>query len=703
MKKKTVPVKNFFWRKAPFLQILPPLIAGILLQWSCKPQLLCWYGCGIVAGMVLMLFTLLPAYTGYRFRFLKGMAIQLLILTAGGWISHQQDIRNKEHWIGHHTNQKEILVVEISSAIIPKEKSFKAEARVRYCLQNGLQMKRCGKIFLYFRQDDHRKETLPVPGSLLLLQKPLQEIRNSGNPGAFDYKRYALFHGFTHQVFLTSSDYIAMPENHAGVYQQALWASQQNILDIIRRYIPGSKEKGLAEALLIGYKHDLDPELVQSYANTGVVHIIAISGLHLGLIYWLLQSLLRPLSKRKTGKWFPPLLIIAGLWAFSLLAGAQPSVLRSALMFSMIVLADCSGRKTSVFNSLAASATILLLINPYWLWDPGFQLSYAAVTSIMLFMKPVYNLLYFPNKFIDLIWKMNAVTIAAQILTLPLTVYYFHQFPLLFLVSNLIAVPLSSFILLGEILLVLLSVFPAAAGLTGKLLSHCIWLMNQCMEYIESIPGALWNGLQISFLQSILLLLIVTGACYGYLEKNRSSMFLAGCCLPVFMFLRTQSFIQCGRQQKIIVYNITRHSAIQMINGRNCYLRGDPSLLSDPNIQNYTLKPAQMMHRIGYRKALAGLHTSGNYIDFNGKRILLVNKPIRFRTAANRERIDLLILSKDARVYFRELIKALDIQQVVLDGTVTAGKMAFWKKDCDSLQIPFHAVSVNGAFEMKLN
>jgi competence protein ComEC len=678
-------------------------MAGILLQWSCKPQPLCWYGCGIVASLVLLLFTLLPAYTQFRFRFLNGMAIQVLMLAAGGWICQLQDIRNEKKWIGHHPNQKEILVLEISSEIIPKEKSFKAEARVRYGLQNGFQISRRGKILLYFRQDDHRKETVPAPGSKLLLQKPLQEIRNSGNPGAFDYRQYALFHGITHQVFLTSSDYIAVPENHAGVYQHILWASQQKLLDIIRRYIPGTKEKGLAEALLIGYKHDLDPELVQSYANTGVVHIIAISGLHLGLIYWLLQSLLQPLAKKKTGKWLRPLLIIAGLWAFSLLAGAQPSVLRSALMFSMIVLAGCSGRKTSVFNSLAASATILLVINPYWLWDPGFQLSYAAVTSIMLFMKPVYNLLYFPNKFIDLIWKMNAVTIAAQILTLPLTVYYFHQFPLLFLVSNLIAVPLSSFILLGEILLVLLSAVPAAAVITGQLLSFCIRLMNQFMEYIEAIPGALWNGLQISFLQSILLLLIVTGACYGYLEKNRSSMLLSLCCLPAFMLLRTQSFLHCGQQQKIIVYNIARHSAIQMINGRNCYLLGDPSLLSDPSIQNYTLKPAQVYHRVQYNDSLAGLIISGNCIGFNGKRILLVNNPIRFRTAANRERIDLLILSKDARVYFRELVKALDIRQVVLDGTVTAGKTAYWKKDCDSLQIPFHAVSINGAFEMKLN
>ena len=199
-----------------------------------------------------------------------------------------------------------------------------------------------------------------------------------------------------------------------------LWliSSSKKLVQLLRKYIPGEKEKGLAEALLIGYKNDLDKELVQSYSNTGVVHIIAISGLHLGIIYWLLELLFQPLLKKRKTKWLRPLLIISGLWTFSLLAGAQPSVLRSALMFSMIVIGESLGRKNTAFNSLACSALILLLINPYWLWDLGFQLSYAAVASILIFMRPVYNLLYFPNKLIDFIWKMNAVTLAAQILTI---------------------------------------------------------------------------------------------------------------------------------------------------------------------------------------------------------------------------------------------------------------------------------------------
>jgi competence protein ComEC len=201
-------------------------------------------------------------------------------------------------------------------------------------------------------------------------------------------------------------------------------------------------ETGVAEALLIGYRDDLDKDLVRAYSNTGVVHIIAISGLHLGMIYGLMLLLLKPFRKYKWMRWAKPLLILLVLWGFSLLAGAAASILRSVVMFSFIVIGESLGRKTNIYNTLAASAFCLLVYNPYFFWDVGFQLSYTAVLSIVLFMKPVYQWLYFKNKLLNAIWQLNAITLAAQVLTLPVILYYFHQFPNLFLFTNFVAVPL---------------------------------------------------------------------------------------------------------------------------------------------------------------------------------------------------------------------------------------------------------------------
>lgn len=174
---------------------------------------------------------------------------------------------------------------------------------------------------------------------------------------------------------------------------------------------------------------------------------------------------------------------------------------------------------------MAVSAFLLLCINPYGLWDVGFQLSYAAVLSIIIFMRPIYNWFYIKNKALDFIWKLNAVTLAAQILTIPLSIYHFHQFPLLFFLTNFLAVPLSSIILLGEILLCCISFIPAAAMLLGKALFWLIWVMNTYVEQVELIPGSLWDGLQISISQVVLLIVFTAGISYWLMEKQKQGLY----------------------------------------------------------------------------------------------------------------------------------------------------------------------------------
>ena len=392
----------------------------------------------------------------------------------------------------------------------------------------------------------------------MVFKKSLQEIKSPGNPGGFDYKRYSLFQGITHQVYLKENEFEVLPGENKTWFNEFIFAGREKVISILRKNIKGEKELGLAEALLIGYKDDLDKTLVQSYSNTGVVHVIAISGLHLGLIYWLLLQLTLVLRKRKNINpiaigWLRPVIIITGLWLFSFLAGAQPSIIRSAVMFTCIVLGDSLTRKTSIYNTLAFSAFLLLCYNPFWLWDVGFQLSYTAVLSIVIFMRPVYNWFYIKNKLLDFIWKLNAVTLAAQILTLPISIYHFHQFPNYFLLTNFVAVPLSSFIVLGEILLCAVSFIPPIALFVGKILSWLIWLMNSYVERIEMLPFSLWDSLQISIPQAIFLMVAVAGFGYWLLEKNKTGFKYGLVALFIFFGLRSVSFIKANNQKKLIV------------------------------------------------------------------------------------------------------------------------------------------------------
>lgn len=352
---------------------------------------------------------------------------------------------------------------------------------------------------------------------------------------------------------------------------------------------------------------------------------------------------------------------------------------------------------------MAVSAFLLLCINPFWLWDVGFQLSYAAVLSIIIFMRPVYNWFYIPNKLLDFIWKLNAVTIAAQILTVPIGIYHFHQFPNLFLLTNFVAVPLSSLILLGEILLCCISFIPPVAVFIGKLLSFLIRTMNRYIEEIETIRFSLWDGLHIGITQAVLLLIFTTGISYWLMEKQKKGLITGLVALLSFFSLRSYSFAESERQQKIVVYNVPQKRAIDFINGRNYYFAGDSDLLADDFARNFHLKPSRIRFRIKEYRQLDNLTIYDNYVRFLNKNVLLLDQSVQFKSVEKKPVVDLLVISKNPRLYIGKLSKTLDIKQVVFDGSVPSWKSRYWKKDCDSLQIPWHDVAIQGAFVMKLN
>lgn len=310
--------------------------------------------------------------------------------------------------MGHHLAGSKALVLKLEEPLVEKPATWKAVASVESLYKGEELVPAEGKVTLYFKKDS----LLPPLqyGSRIVVSKPLQEVGTSGNPGAFDYRRYCLFGGITHQAYLLPGEYRARPVAGKSALKDLLFRSRKAIIGVLQTYIRGAKEQGLAEALLIGYKDDLDRGLLLAYSNTGVVHVIAISGLHVGLIYWLL-------------------LLLAGLWGFGALAGAGASVMRSVVMFSFLAGAEVLGRRAWVYNMLALSAFGLLCYHPFWLWDVGFQLSYAAVSSILLCYHPIRGLVYFPNKAIDALWKMTAVTLSAQVLTTPLVLHHFHQSP----------------------------------------------------------------------------------------------------------------------------------------------------------------------------------------------------------------------------------------------------------------------------------
>ena len=300
-------------------------------------------------------------------------------------------------------------------------------------------------------------------------------------------------------------------------------------------------------------------------------------------------------------------------------------------------------------------------------------------------------------------WKLNAVSIAAQVLTTPFSIYHFHQFPSFFLLSNFVAVPLSSVIVLGEIFLCALSPWSFLASFSGKFLSALIWLMNSYIERIEALPNSLWDGMQISVLQAALLTIIACAFGHYLLERQKTGAWLGLFGLLFFSIIRSASLFHCIRQQKIIVYNIPGHEAIDLLDGRNYFFIGDPDLVTDDAAQNLHLKPCRTLHRLKVNGESSRLKRTENFLEFNSKKFLIADKNLLFNAPDEKIPIDLLIISKNPKLNLINLCKAFTIKQVVFDGSINTKKLRLWKKDCRSLHLPYYDMNEKGAFVMNLN
>ncbi|MEO7530032.1 MAG: ComEC/Rec2 family competence protein, partial [Sediminibacterium sp.] len=589
--------------------------------------------------------------------------------------------------------------VTLKEPLTSKPNSYKALAKADAVLIKGKWITVKGDILIYWKKDSVASAL--QYGAQLIIQKPLQLITNSGNPAGFDYKQYCAQQGIHYQVYLQSKEYIITGQSNKNTLTELLINTRSKVLAVFRQYIPGEVEIGVAEALLIGYRDDLDKELVRSYSNTGVVHIIAISGLHLGMIYGLMLIMIKPFRKQRWMRWVKPLLILFFLWGFSLLAGAVPSILRSAVMFSFIVIGESLGRRTNIYNTLAASAFCLLLYNPYFFWDVGFQLSYTAVLSIVLFMKPVYRWLYFKNKLLSAVWQLNAVTISAQILTLPIIIYYFHQFPNLFLFTNFIAVPLSGFILYGELVLLLVCKISFLNVFTGKTVSFLIAQMNTVIERTASLPFSVTDNIQVGLAQTILLYFAIAYLAGWLLQKKKSGLFVGLIFLLIVFFLQSLALFRQSYQQKIIVYNIPKQKAIDIIEGNSYRFLGDSSLIGSGFLQSFHLQPSRVSH--GVREGvLKNIQVTGPLIVGQHRSVYIIDKPITLGAVQNRIPVDIIILSGNPKIRLTQLVAVFNCLQYVFDSSNPLWKIRYWKKDADSLHLRHHTISEQGAFEMDL-
>ena len=689
--------KIYIWKAAPFLRLLLPLIAGVILEYYFKFTFSQMVTSATVAILLLSLFSIISVAWRFKYGILQGISVSLLITCCGALLTWHKDVRNDIKWYGHHCDSTSYFIATIKEPCVEKAKSYKVLVHVAFVVNNHTVYSSTGDLLLYVAKDSSLK--IPQYGDTIIFANKLQQIKNSGNPGAFDYARYSSFHQLFHQVYLRKTDWYISGNDMQRGYNFYIFKLRDKIKDIIYQYIPGESERSIAAALLIGYKIDLDKDLVQAYSNAGVVHLIAISGLHMGIIYSILFWLFAKIPFVKRSKLTRLLLTLCCLWVFALLTGASGSVLRSAFMFSFIAVGLAFNRKASIYNSMAASAFILLCYNPYLLWDVGFQLSYLAVLGIVISQPNVVSWFHSKNKIVNTAWQLCSVSLAAQLFTFPICIFYFHQLPLLFLVSNLIAIPLTTIALWTCIILIIVSPIHAIAFVIGKIVFVAIWLINHTVLFINAIPFSLWDNLHLNFIQTFVMYMIVCGTLYWLLQKDKNAFKFTLACLFIFSGLIVFDKWHTFQQKKIIVYNVPSHRAIDFISGSAYRFFGDDELAKDGVLRNFHLKPGRISLMVNHNAdSIKSFYSRGKFLNYYGKRILLIDSAINYTTPSEKINIDYVIISKNPRLFIPKIAAVFNVGEYIFDASNPLWKIEKWKKDCEELHLRFHSVPEQGAF-----
>jgi competence protein ComEC len=484
-----------FWKKAPFFRLLPPLIAGICIahyEWLQRLHIIILFFAALLCTLI---FYCLPAFSflRYRYAYLSGILVHLFLILFGFTLTLLSDIRLHPQYIVSIIKPGDQLQIRMEEPPVERAKTFKTIASITHIVRNDTLIPAKGKIYLYLQKNE--AASYLTFQSVLRTNRIPRIIEPPDTAGGFDFKQYASLQGIHHQLYLKKNAYAFLYQDSASVVYARLYRFRATLIHIIHHYIPVTSTAAIAMALLTGYRAELDRNLSQLYQATGTIHVIAISGMHLALIYFLLQLLFRPLDRFPQLIFIKETVILILLWLFSLLTGGGASVIRAVIMFSFISLGKLLHRKGTIYNALACSAFFMLCYQPTLLWDIGFQLSYAAVLSLVVFMQPIYQWFNFENPLLDGFWKMNAVTLSAQVLTLPLCVYHFHQLPVLFLPANLLAIPLSTLALYGLLLLNGLSFYPPLASILAKLIALLINAMTEWTAYLARFRFAVIEGL----------------------------------------------------------------------------------------------------------------------------------------------------------------------------------------------------------------
>ena len=660
------------------------LIVGIVLQFQCQ----IWQLSFVQSLLILLtLFVLLVVLKALKSQRLFTLSSWVFFLFLGMFAVF---IQNDTKYSNHYTR----FLQEHKDAVFVVEKVLKPNRYYDKYLGSVVKVgtiKTRGNVLLHIQKDStvnslkvHDK--IMIPTGFVAIPAPL-------NPHQFDYKKYLEKQGVYHQVFIKNNVFVRISNSDFSIYKLA-----DDVRSAIQKSLKSHhfKEEELAviSALLLGQRQDISKELVTDYTRAGAIHILAVSGLHVGIILLILSFVFKPLERLRNGIILKTVFIVCLLWMFAFIAGLSASVVRAVTMFTAVAIAMTFDRKTMVTHSLITSMFVLLLCKPMFLFEVGFQLSYLAVFSIVWIQPKLYGLWKPTWKLIDYFWQLFTVSTAAQLGVLPISLFYFHQFPGLFMLSNLVIIPFIGSILIGGIVVIALSLLKILPLFVANAYGVVISAMNAFVSWISQQESFLIEGISFSFL-----LLITTYGCLvigvQFLTKRsyKNSLIVLGVVILFQLGLLYEKH-QMGIKNELVIFHKSRHTLLVERTGNRIKVYHDLDrlkIVTSSALRSYTI--GEKIEDVVYESKLPTI------LKFQNTTLLLVDSLGVYQLPTLKNCV--VLLCQSPKINLERLLKTIHPKEVIADGSNYKSQVHRWKAICKKYKVPFHDTGTEGAKILK--
>ena len=675
-----------FLQRTPFFRLLVSLVCGIVVfQYLELFNLTRLILLIIAVSFMLFPFFLQQSRHAYRLRWLFGVGVMVLFFLMGYFISE----RKHQQAIFTPLNERAVFVGSLLESPAEKANSMACKMQVEGRYTDAQFVKINSPALIYIAKDS--VSPLLKKGDELLFRTTFQRPSNAMNPKGFDYAKYLANKGIRATAYVRTGEWKVIANQE--VFSVVAFAERcRNYLLRVYEKLDLTKDQyAVLAALTLGYKEAIDAELREDFSHSGAMHILAVSGLHVGVIYLILQALFSMVFKRSKWKFISVLFTICALWMYAFITGLPPSVVRATTMFSLVAVGTVLERKSQIYNTISVSAFVILLYNPNLLFDVGFQLSYCAVIGIVYFQPKISSLLYVKQKWLKWWWDLTAVSLAAQIATLPLALYYFHQFPNYFLLTNYIAIPLATLIIYLAVVFLVLSPVSWLAFVPGFLLQKMLFLLNASVSFIHDLPRAI-SVCYLNFFQLILLFAGLVFFSFHLENKKYWSLMTTLSLLLIFVLSHVFVHYQTLQLNQLVVYADRKHTHVNLITRDHHQVFTTDSSAASISASNYW--KSRKLHNPTFETL-----NSSCFFTFQGKKILILNDNLLHRKTTNIPiETDFLIIGNGLKPRAAELLSCVLPNICIANQGISPWYVDQLRTICREKGISFYSIAEEGAF-----